>query len=85
MDDTFLLGGGSNWVRVQGPVLARQELPTCRHPLCHPPLQALCALDSFLAGSCIYLWASLDHDPPIYIFHVARLTGTNQYTQVFIG
>jgi hypothetical protein len=35
-------------------------------------------------GSCIYAWAVLDDDPPIYFFHVAEMTGMCHHSQFFV-
>jgi hypothetical protein len=32
----------------------------------------------------LYTWASLDHDPPIYASHVARVTGAHHHIQLLL-
>jgi hypothetical protein len=44
-----------------------------------PP--ALYALAIFWIRSCIHVWVSPDHNPPIYASHIDGMTGANHHTQ----
>jgi hypothetical protein len=38
---------------------------------------------SFLLGSCIYAWAILDNNPPIYSSLLAEITAVCHHTQAY--
>jgi hypothetical protein len=46
-----------------------------------PP--ALFSLVILEIGSCVYAWTSLEHDPPIYISHVAVMTGVCHHALLY--
>jgi hypothetical protein len=60
------------------------ELRTLCLPLELCP-QPFFAFTVYQIGSCIYAWASLDHNLPTYASQVAEMTGAYHCTQLFIG
>jgi hypothetical protein len=67
-------GGIGVWS--QGLAFARQVL----YHLSHAP--AFFDLDIHWIGSCIYVQASLDRDPPINAFHIAGVIGMHHHAQL---
>jgi hypothetical protein len=73
-DDSTYVFFGRTGVRSQGFVLTRQMLYYLSHTF------RLFLLWSFLRwGLMFFTWTNLVRDPPIYISHVAGMTGTHHH------